>query len=163
LLALGAVGLACTALTEAPGWPPSRTSLVLGAGLVLAVAFVTHIRRHPDPLVTPRLFAARRFSAGAAGIVTYYTGFAAMLLAMTLRRRRAGAAGGAGIRVSGAGHGPPARIGSGRGGFRGRARRPPRRRSGRLRPRLDRRAHHRRHDRCRRSCHRPAAGPLPRA
>jgi EmrB/QacA subfamily drug resistance transporter len=84
LLALGAVGLVCTALTEAPGWPPSRTWLVLSAGLMLAVAFVAHIRRHPDPLVTPRLFATRRFSAGAAGIVAYYTGFAAMLLAMTL-------------------------------------------------------------------------------
>ena len=84
LLVLGAVGLVCTALTEAPGWPPSRTWPVLAAGLVLAAAFVAHIRRHPDPLVMPRLFAARRFSAGAAGLVAYYTGFAAMLLGMTM-------------------------------------------------------------------------------
>ena len=81
---LGAVGLVCTALTEAPGWPPSRTWPVLAAGLVLAAAFVAHIRRHPDPLVAPRLFSARPFSAGAAGLVTYYTGFAAMLLGTTL-------------------------------------------------------------------------------
>jgi predicted MFS family arabinose efflux permease len=74
----------CTALTEAPGWPPSRTWLVLAAGLVLAAAFVAHIRRHPDPLVAPRLFSARAFSAGAVGLVTYYTGFAAILLATTL-------------------------------------------------------------------------------
>jgi EmrB/QacA subfamily drug resistance transporter len=84
VLVLGAVGLVCTALTEAPGWPPSRTWPVLAAGLVLAAAFVAHIRRHPAPLVAPGLFAVRRFSAGAVGLVTYYTGFAAMLLGMTL-------------------------------------------------------------------------------
>jgi hypothetical protein len=84
VLVLGAVGLVCTALTEAPGWPPSRTWPVLAAGLVLAAAFAAHIRRHPSPLVAPRLFAVRRFSAGAAGLVTYYTGFAAMLLGTTL-------------------------------------------------------------------------------
>jgi EmrB/QacA subfamily drug resistance transporter len=83
-LVLGAVGLVCTALTEAPGWPPSRTLPVLAGGLLLGGAFVAHIRRHPDPLVAPRLFSARTFSAGAAGLVTYYTGFAAMLLGTTL-------------------------------------------------------------------------------
>ena len=84
VLVLGAVGLVCTALTEAPGWPPSRTWPVLAGGLVLAAVFVAHIRRHPDPLITPRLFSARAFSAGAVGLVTYYTGFAAMLLGTTL-------------------------------------------------------------------------------
>ena len=83
-LVLGAVGLVCTALTEAPGWPPSRTWPVLAAGLVLAAVFVAHIRRHPDPLVAPRLFSVRPFSAGAVGLVTYYAGFAAMLLGTTL-------------------------------------------------------------------------------
>jgi hypothetical protein len=57
---------------------------VVAAGLVLAIAFVFHIRHHPEPLVSPQLFAARRFSAGAIGLVTYYTGFAAMLLGTTL-------------------------------------------------------------------------------
>ena len=84
VLVLGAVGLVCTALTEAPGWPASRTWPVLATGLAMAVAFVAHIRRHPDPLVAPRLFASRAFRAGAAGIVVYYTGFAAMLLGTTL-------------------------------------------------------------------------------
>jgi EmrB/QacA subfamily drug resistance transporter len=84
LLVLGAVGLVCTALTEAPGWPAARTAVVVAAALALAVAFVAHIRRHPDPLVTPRIFAARRFSAGAAGIAAYYTGMASMLLGTTL-------------------------------------------------------------------------------
>ena len=84
VLTLGAVGLVCTALTEAPASPPARTWPVLAAGLILAAAFVAHIRRHPDPLVAPRLFSVRPFSAGAAGLVTYYTGFAAMLLSTTL-------------------------------------------------------------------------------
>jgi MFS family permease len=81
---LGAVGLVCLALTEAPDWPPSRTGLVLTAGLILGVIFAARIRRHPDPLVAPQLFAVPRFSAGAAGLVAYYTGFAALLLSTTL-------------------------------------------------------------------------------
>ena len=84
VLVLCAVGLVCTALTEAPRWPPSRTWPVLAAGLVLAAVFVAHIRSHPDPLVAPRLFSARTFRAGSAGILAYYTGFAAMLLGTTL-------------------------------------------------------------------------------
>jgi EmrB/QacA subfamily drug resistance transporter len=84
VLVLGAVGLVCAALTEAPRWPASRTWPVLAAGLALGAAFVAHIRRHPDPLVAPRLFSARAFRAGAAGILSYYIGFAAMLLGMTL-------------------------------------------------------------------------------
>src|SRR5215467_9650645 len=84
VLVLGAAGLVCTALTEAPEWPPWRTWPVLAAGLALAAAFVAHIRRHPDPLVAPRLFSVRPFRAGAAGLITYYTGFAAMLLGTTL-------------------------------------------------------------------------------
>ena len=83
-LALGAVGLVCTALTEVPRWPPSRTWPVLATGLVLGAGFVAHIRRHPDPLVVPRLFSVRAFRAGAAGLVAYYTGFAVMLLGTTL-------------------------------------------------------------------------------
>jgi EmrB/QacA subfamily drug resistance transporter len=84
VLLLGAVGLVCGALTEAPRWPPARTWQVLAAGLVLGAAFVAHIRRHPDPLAAPRLFSVRAFRAGAAGLVAYYIGFAAMLLGTTL-------------------------------------------------------------------------------
>ena len=84
VLVMGAVGLVCTALTQSSRWPASRTWLALAAGLVLAAVLVARIRRHPDPLVSPRLFAAPAFRAGAAGLVAYYTGFAAMLLSMTL-------------------------------------------------------------------------------
>jgi len=84
VLVLGAVGLVRTALTEAARWPPSRIWPVLAAGLVLGAGFVAHIRRHPDPLAAPQLFSVRAFRAGAAGLVAYHTGFAAMLLATTL-------------------------------------------------------------------------------
>jgi EmrB/QacA subfamily drug resistance transporter len=83
LLVLAAIGLVCTALTEAPGWPLSRTLLLLVAGLAAAAAFAVHIHRHSDPLISPRLFAARRFTAGSAGLVAYYAGFAGMLLGTT--------------------------------------------------------------------------------
>ncbi len=53
-------------------------------GVAFAAAFVVHVRRHPDPVVAPRLFAARVFRVGAAGIFTYYVGFAGMLLGATL-------------------------------------------------------------------------------
>jgi EmrB/QacA subfamily drug resistance transporter len=84
VLVLGAVGLVCTALTEAPRWPASRTWPVLAAGLGLGAWFVAHIRHHPDPLAAPQLFSVRAFRAGAAGILAYYIGFAAMLLGVTL-------------------------------------------------------------------------------
>ncbi len=84
LLALGASGILCLALSEASAWPMPRTMIVISAGLLLAVAFGFHIRRSGDPLVSPRLFTARAFSAGAAGLLAYYVGFGALLLGTTL-------------------------------------------------------------------------------
>ena len=85
VLVLGAVGLVCTALTEAPGWPPSRTWPVLAAGLVLAASVRGPYPPAPRPRWSrPGSLPSAAFSAGAVGLVTYYTGFAAMLLGMTL-------------------------------------------------------------------------------
>jgi EmrB/QacA subfamily drug resistance transporter len=84
LLVLGAIGSISTALTEVPAWPPALTWPVLTGGLVLVGVFAVHVTRHPNPVVVPRLFSARRFRAGAAGLVTYYAGFAALLLGTTL-------------------------------------------------------------------------------
>lgn len=84
LLVFGAMVLVCTALVEASAWAPWRTWSALGVGLLLAGAFVARVLRHPDPVVAPRLFAARSFSVGAAGIFVYYVGFAGMLLGATL-------------------------------------------------------------------------------
>jgi hypothetical protein len=82
--------------------------------------------------------------------------------AFAVRHRRRRAQSRAGIGISGAGHGPPARVSPGRGDLRGRARRPPGNGYGRVRPRLDRRPDHRGHDRFRRARRRPAADPCPR-
>jgi len=79
-----AMGLLCTALVEAREWPPWRTWSALGAGLVLGAAFVAHIRRHPEPIVSPSLFGVQRFRSGACGIFAYYVGFSGMLLGSTL-------------------------------------------------------------------------------
>ncbi len=84
LLVLCATGLVCLALTEAPAWPAVRTAVVMGSGLILAVAFVRHIRAVRGPLVSPHIFAAGTIGAGAAGLVSYYLGFGALLLGTTL-------------------------------------------------------------------------------
>jgi EmrB/QacA subfamily drug resistance transporter len=84
LLVLSAVGLTCVALTEAQAWPADRVWPLLAAGVVLSAVLVIHIQHREDPIISPRLFTARRFSAGAAGLVAYYTGFAVLLLASTL-------------------------------------------------------------------------------
>lgn len=55
-----------------------------GLAALLIVLFVAHVRRHRDPIIAPRLFIARRFRAGAIGILTYYVGFAVILLGSTL-------------------------------------------------------------------------------
>jgi MFS family permease len=84
LLVLSAVGLICLALTEAQTWPPAGVSALLAAGLALGAVLVIHVRHRPDPIISPGLFTARGFSAGVAGLVAYYTGFAAILLGCTL-------------------------------------------------------------------------------
>jgi len=83
-LVLGAMALVCTGLVEASSGPRWRTSAVLAVGGVLAAWFVVHVRRDPAPVVAPRLFAARRFQVGVAGIFVYYVGFSGMLLGSTL-------------------------------------------------------------------------------
>jgi EmrB/QacA subfamily drug resistance transporter len=84
LLVLGAIGSIGTALTEISAWPPSLTWPLLTAGVILTGVLAVHIARRPDPVVAPRLFSSRVFRAGAAGLMTYYAGFAALLLGTTL-------------------------------------------------------------------------------
>jgi EmrB/QacA subfamily drug resistance transporter len=84
LLVLGAVGLVCAGLIQASTWPAHVIWPMLGAGLVLAMVFVFHAVRHPDPVIPPRLFAARRYRISAIGLLGYHVGFAMMLLGTTL-------------------------------------------------------------------------------
>jgi MFS family permease len=57
---------------------------MLGGGVLLAIVFVLHARRHPDPVIPPRLFVARRFRVSSLGLFAYYVGFSIMLLGTTL-------------------------------------------------------------------------------
>jgi EmrB/QacA subfamily drug resistance transporter len=84
LLVLGAMGLVSAGLIQASTWPAHVVWPMIGAGLVLAIAFVFHAVRHPDPVIPPRLFAARRYRISAMGLLGYHVGFAMMLLGTTL-------------------------------------------------------------------------------
>jgi EmrB/QacA subfamily drug resistance transporter len=84
VLVLGAMGLVCAGLIEAPSWPALTTWSILVAGLLLTATLVGHTVRHPAPVIPPRMFAERPFSVGAVGLLTYYVGFGAMLLGTTL-------------------------------------------------------------------------------
>jgi MFS family permease len=53
VLALGATGLICTALTKAPQWPAVRTWLAMAVELVLAAAFVATSAATPTPWSHP--------------------------------------------------------------------------------------------------------------
>jgi EmrB/QacA subfamily drug resistance transporter len=84
VLLLGTTGLVCAGLIEATAWPALLIGAMLGSGACLAALFVVHARHHPEPLVPPRLFGARRFTVSALGLFAYYTGFAVNLLGLTL-------------------------------------------------------------------------------
>ena len=84
ILVFAATGLVCTALVQISAWPARRIGGAFSLAVLLIVVFVIHVRRHPDPIIAPRLFTAHRFRAGALGILTYYVGFAVILLSSTL-------------------------------------------------------------------------------
>ena len=84
LLVLGAMGLVSAGLIQASTWPAHVVWPMLGAGAALAIAFLLHAVRHPDPVIPPRLFAARRYRISAMGLLGYHVGFAMMLLGTTL-------------------------------------------------------------------------------
>jgi EmrB/QacA subfamily drug resistance transporter len=84
LLVLGSTALVCAGLIQAPVWPAFLSWSAVGAGLVLAAIFARHAQRHQAPVVSPRMFRVRRFAASAVGLLTYFVGFAAMLLGTTL-------------------------------------------------------------------------------
>jgi MFS family permease len=84
VLFLAAMGLVCAALIEASAWPALLIWSVLAVGASAAALFVVHARRHPEPVIPPRLFRSRRFTMSAFGLFTYYAGFAVNLLGITL-------------------------------------------------------------------------------
>jgi EmrB/QacA subfamily drug resistance transporter len=85
LLAL-AVGGLTLGLVEAPGWGwgDPRTLGVLLTSAVLAAAFWTRCRTHPDPVVDPALLRVRSYAMANVTMVLFSAAFAAMLLGNVL-------------------------------------------------------------------------------
>jgi EmrB/QacA subfamily drug resistance transporter len=86
LLVLAATALVCTGLTESAQWGATapRTLAVVTAGLLVGAALAAHVVRHPGAVIDPALLRVRVFAVAAIGILAYYAGFGAMLLADTL-------------------------------------------------------------------------------
>ena len=64
---------------NAAGWTSAEVAGALAAGLVLLAAFVAWERRSPAPMLPPRLFRLRAFSAGNGAIfLTFASLFAAV-------------------------------------------------------------------------------------
>ncbi|KNB54157.1 MFS transporter [Streptomyces caatingaensis] len=83
VLVLVAVGALTTAVVEAGDWgrTSSATLGTLAAGVLAAALAVRHVRRVREPVVDPRLFATRGFTAAALGLFAYFLAYSAMLLA----------------------------------------------------------------------------------
>ena len=77
-VALSVVGLACGtwALTEAGlrGWGDSSVVVALVVAVLAMAGFVAHVRRAPNPLVSPQLFRNRTFTVVNLGTLLLYTG-----------------------------------------------------------------------------------------
>jgi EmrB/QacA subfamily drug resistance transporter len=74
ILSVAAVSSLVFGIIEGPdrGWDDASTVVGLTAGLILLVAFVLWERRTKHPLLDPRLFAIRGFSAGALSITVQF-------------------------------------------------------------------------------------------
>ena len=77
-VALSVVGLACGtwALTEAGlrGWGDASVVVALVVAVLAMAGFVAHVRRAPNPLVSPQLFRNRTFTVVNLGTLLLYTG-----------------------------------------------------------------------------------------
>ncbi len=74
LLSLATIASLIFGIIEAPdrGWTDPVTLAVFGLGLVSGVLFVAWELRIPNPLLDPRLFLVRRFSAGSLTIAVQF-------------------------------------------------------------------------------------------
>jgi EmrB/QacA subfamily drug resistance transporter len=74
VLSLAAVSGVVLGIIEGPerGWSDPLTAGALLTGLVAGVAFVLRELRHPHPLLDPRLFRLRGFSAGSLTITVQF-------------------------------------------------------------------------------------------
>ncbi|MFF0492754.1 MFS transporter [Nocardia sp. NPDC003482] len=66
------------------GYTSAATVACLAAAVLLGLAFAWHIRRHPDPVVSPKILRHRMFRVATLGVFCYYLAFAALILEATL-------------------------------------------------------------------------------
>ncbi|MGW4119662.1 MFS transporter [Nocardia sp. NPDC004711] len=85
-LILGATAAFTTVFVQATDWGYTASSTLgcLVAALALTALFVRHVRRHPDPVVSPIVLRHRLFRTATLGVFCYYLAFAAMILEATL-------------------------------------------------------------------------------
>ncbi|GAB2551572.1 MFS transporter [Nocardia heshunensis] len=85
-LILGATAAFTTVFVQATDWgftAPATLGCLLAA-IVLTALFVWHVRRHPDPVVSPIVLRHKLFRTATLGVFCYYLAFAAMILEATL-------------------------------------------------------------------------------
>ena len=75
--------------SEAWGWTNARTLGSLTAGIAIIGAFIQRQRRHPEPILDLALFASRSFSTANLSALTFFAGFAALILNNVLFLRQA--------------------------------------------------------------------------
>ena len=77
VLTVVGLGLAVYSVIEAPleGWHSARTLAGIAAGVGVLVVFVVWELTRPHPLIDPRLFAHRAFSAGVVSITLQFFAF----------------------------------------------------------------------------------------
>ncbi|MGW4772372.1 MFS transporter [Nocardia sp. NPDC004278] len=85
-LILGATAAFTTAFVQASDWgyTGAATLACLLAAILLTALFAAHVRRHPDPVVSPVVLRHRMFRIATLGVFCYYLAFAAMILEATL-------------------------------------------------------------------------------
>ncbi|MEU4820966.1 MFS transporter [Actinomadura sp. NPDC023710] len=77
LITVAGLGAAVYSIIEAPthGWASARTLLGIAAALVVLAGFVAWELKRPNPLLDPRLFRLRAFSAGSLTITLQFFAF----------------------------------------------------------------------------------------
>jgi MFS family permease len=85
-LILAATAALTTVFVQASDWGylSAATLGTLLAAVVLGVLFGRHVRRHPDPVISPAVLRHRMFRIATIGVFCYYLGFAGMVLEATL-------------------------------------------------------------------------------
>jgi MFS family permease len=83
---LGATSLIVLGTSEGSqwGWGAARTIVVFAAGVLLGALAVQRTLRARTPVIEPKLFASRPFTAATIALFSYFIGFAIFLLGSAL-------------------------------------------------------------------------------